>query len=139
MFRYLDYLHQFLFLLPVLTLVMLTGPVLHIWYISVKYWLIDWQRYLIQKEAFEMQMRRLNKQAWHRITKYSQPDCQKTKNVTHKWAVGVSGPHKLSHGKEDGPCFSTSQPSKIQSGSSIRTLHSWINRGYNGKHAALIN
>lgn len=42
-----------------------------------------------------------NKQARCKITKYPQPDCQEI-----KWEVGVSGAHKLTHGKENQPCFS---------------------------------
>lgn len=66
-----------------------------------------------------MQMRILNKQGRCRITKYSQPDCPETKNVTHKWEVGVSGPPKLSHSKEDQPCFSTQE-------NSVMFIHSYF-------------
>lgn len=49
----------------------------------------------------------LNKQTWHNITKYSQPDCQETKTWHTNGKFGVSGPHKLSHGRENQPGFST--------------------------------
>lgn len=49
---------------------------------------------------------------------------------------GVSGPHKLSHGKEDQQGFSTHE---IQSGSSAHTPHSLSSKGCNGKPEALLN
>lgn len=121
-----------LFLLSALSLVTLVFSVTHLAHlneISADWW----HSYLI----LEMQMTVLNREAWCGITKYSQPDGQETKNVTHRRKSGLSAALRLSLAMAE-KASQASQRSKIWSCSTTQTFHFLSSRGWSGKQAVLV-